>query len=62
MDQLAFLETEEEALNRELEAKHAERRLISERDEQLYRKLRDNHRFVEKISWTDENGNEPKND
>jgi hypothetical protein len=43
-DQLAFLEQEEQALNRELETKVEERRHIIEKDEHLYRKLRDNHR------------------
>lgn len=45
-EQLAFLEDEERTLNSQLEAKMEERVKISQQDETLYRKLRDNHRSL----------------
>ena len=47
-EQLAFLEDEERTLNSQLEAKMEERVKISQQDETLYRKLRDNHRYLKK--------------
>ena len=47
-EQLTFLEDEERALNSQLEAKMEERVNISQHDETLYRKLRDNHRYFKK--------------
>ena len=49
-EQLAFLEDEERTLNSQLEAKMEERVKISQQDETLYRKLRDNHRYLKKKS------------
>lgn len=48
LEQLALLEAEEQSLTRELEQKQAERRQIGERDEELYRQLRENHRWGER--------------
>jgi len=45
LDQLNFLEEEERVLSTELNSKIEERRKINERDEELYRQLRNNHRF-----------------
>ncbi|KAI3416366.1 autophagy protein 6, variant 2 [Globodera pallida] len=46
LEQLALLEGEERTLMHELEAKQAERRQIGQQDEELYRRLRDNHRTL----------------
>nr|CAD2202736.1 unnamed protein product [Meloidogyne enterolobii] len=52
LDQLNFLEEEERVLSTELNSKIEERRKINERDEELYRQLRNNHRTL--IEQTDE--------
>nr|CAD2206844.1 unnamed protein product [Meloidogyne enterolobii] len=52
LDQLNFLEEEERVLSNELNSKIEERRKINERDEELYRQLRNNHRTL--IEQTDE--------
>nr|CAD2168288.1 unnamed protein product [Meloidogyne enterolobii] len=52
LDQLNFLEEEERVLSTELNSKIEERRKINERDEELYRQLRINHRTL--IEQTDE--------
>uniref|UniRef100_A0A183BZF3 BZIP domain-containing protein n=1 Tax=Globodera pallida TaxID=36090 RepID=A0A183BZF3_GLOPA len=46
LEQLTLLEGEERTLMHELEAKQAERRQIGQQDEELYRRLRDNHRTL----------------
>uniref|UniRef100_A0A1I8BAH9 APG6 domain-containing protein n=1 Tax=Meloidogyne hapla TaxID=6305 RepID=A0A1I8BAH9_MELHA len=52
LDQLNFLEEEERVLSNQLNSKMEERRKINERDEELYRQLRNNHRTL--IEQTDE--------
>lgn len=46
LEQLNLLDNEEQALQQQLKAKIDERRQINERDEQLYRQLRDNHKTL----------------
>lgn len=45
LDQLARLEEEESSLTQELDEKTKQLKLVTEKDEELYRKLRDNHRL-----------------
>uniref|UniRef100_A0A915CPZ7 Uncharacterized protein n=1 Tax=Ditylenchus dipsaci TaxID=166011 RepID=A0A915CPZ7_9BILA len=50
LEQFAALETEEKILNQELDNKLEERKLVTEKDTQLYRQLRDNHRTLIELS------------